>query len=51
MQAGVQHVVFGHVHALKPDARPRIGGTLNGVTYRLAAVDFIGFAPVLVAQG
>ncbi len=48
-RAGVQHVVFGHVHALKPEARARIGGTLNGVTYRLAAVDFIGFEPVLVA--
>ncbi|MBM3985077.1 MAG: phosphoesterase [Planctomycetes bacterium] len=50
-QAGVQHVVFGHVHALKAEARTRIGGTLNGVSYRLAAVDFIDFAPVLVAGG
>jgi predicted phosphohydrolase len=50
-QAGVQHVVFGHVHALKAEARARIGGTLHGVHYRLAAVDFIGFAPVLIAEG
>lgn len=47
--AGVQVVVFGHVHALKPEARPRIGGELNGVRYVLAAVDFTGFAPVRVA--
>lgn len=49
--AGVQHVVFGHIHALKPEARPRIGGTLDGVRYHLAAVDFIGFRPVEIAAG
>jgi predicted phosphohydrolase len=47
--AGVQHVVFGHIHALKPEARPRIGGLLDGVRYHLAAVDFIGFRPVEIA--
>jgi predicted phosphohydrolase len=49
--AGVQHVVFGHIHALKAEARPRIGGELDGVRYHLAAVDFIGFRPVLIAEG
>ena len=49
-RAGVQHVVFGHIHALKPEARPRIGGLLDGVRYHLAAVDFIGFRPVLIAE-
>src|SRR5262249_32026453 len=48
-RAGVQHVVFGHLHALKPEARERIGGPLDGVRYHLAAVDFIGFSPRLVA--
>ena len=48
--AGVQHVVFGHIHALRSDARPRIGGTLDGVRYHLAAVDFIGFRPLLLAE-
>jgi predicted phosphohydrolase len=48
--AGVQHVVFGHIHALRPDARPSIGGTLDGVRYHLAAVDFIGFKPLLLAE-
>ncbi|HEX5010850.1 MAG TPA: metallophosphoesterase [Planctomycetota bacterium] len=47
--AGVQHVVFGHIHALRADARPRIGGVLDGVHYHLAAVDFIGFKPLLLA--
>ena len=46
--AGVQDVVFGHIHALRPDARPLIGGQLDGVRYHLAAVDFIGFRPLLL---
>ncbi len=49
-RAGVQHVVFGHIHALDPAARPRIGGTVRGVRYHLAACDFIGFAPLLIAE-
>jgi predicted phosphohydrolase len=49
-RANVQHVVFGHLHALKPSARARIGGTLNGVRYHLTACDFIDFAPVLIAE-
>ena len=48
--AGVQHVVFGHLHALQPDARARIGGVLDGVRYHLAAVDFIDFGPLLLAE-
>ena len=48
--AGVQHVVFGHIHALRADARPRIGGVLDGVRYHLAAVDFIDFRPLLLAE-
>ena len=44
------HTYYGHIHALKPEARPRIGGLLDGVRYHLAAVDFIGFRPVLIAE-
>jgi hypothetical protein len=49
-RAGVQHVVFGHIHATDPAARGRIGGTARGVTYHLAACDFIGFRPLLLAS-
>lgn len=48
--AGVQHVVFGHLHSLQPAARPRIGGERGGVRYHLAAVDFIDFAPLLLSE-
>ena len=47
--AGVSHVVFGHLHALDPRQRSRIGGTWHGVRYILAAVDFVGFQPVEVS--
>jgi uncharacterized protein len=49
-QAAVHHVVFGHLHALEPAARKRIGGVRNGVRYHLTACDFIGFAPALIAE-
>jgi predicted phosphohydrolase len=49
--AGVHHVVFGHLHSLDEAARARIGGERGGVRYHLAAVDFIGFAPVLLTEG
>lgn len=49
--AGVQHVVFGHLHALRPEARGRVGGRADGVRYHLAAVDFIDFRPLLVDAG
>jgi predicted phosphohydrolase len=45
-QAGVDQVVFGHLHALDPAQRARIGGRRLGVRYTLAAVDFIDFAPI-----
>jgi predicted phosphohydrolase len=48
--ARVQHVVFGHLHSLDPAARARIGGERGGVRYHLAAVDFIGFAPLLLTE-
>ncbi len=49
-RAGVGHVVFGHLHSLKAEARARVGGELRGVRYHLAAVDFIDFRPVLIAS-
>jgi len=48
-RAGVQEVVFGHLHALDPGRRGRIGGLRNGVRYTLASCDFVGFAPVELA--
>lgn len=44
---GIQQAVFGHLHHVKRD-RP-LFGTLNGVTYRLVAADFLdNFTPVLL---
>jgi uncharacterized protein len=47
-EARVGQVVFGHLHALDPGQRARVGGTRHGVRYMLAAVDFVGFQPVEV---
>jgi len=49
-KAGVEHVVFGHLHSLDPARRGEIGGEARGVTYHLTACDFIDFSPVLIAE-
>ena len=49
-RGGIDHVVFGHLHALDDGARDRIGGEARGVRYHLASCDWIGFAPVLVCE-
>jgi predicted phosphohydrolase len=46
----IQHVVFGHLHALDPARRDEIGGQARGVHYHLASCDFIDFQPLLVAD-
>ncbi|GJM22586.1 MAG: phosphohydrolase [Planctomycetota bacterium] len=48
--AGVQHVVFGHLHALDPTRADEIGGEARGVTYTCASCDFIDFAPQLITE-
>ena len=49
-QAGIQHVVFGHLHALDRARRGEIGGEARGVRYHLTACDFIDFAPRLICE-
>lgn len=48
--ARVDHVVFGHLHSLKPERLHEIGGEARGVTYTLASCDAIDFAPIEIAQ-
>jgi predicted phosphohydrolase len=48
--AGVQHVVFGHLHQLAADARGLIGGERGGVRYHLVSCDWIDFTPRLVCE-
>ncbi|MFN0057462.1 MAG: metallophosphoesterase [Planctomycetota bacterium] len=43
----VDHVVFGHLHALKPG---RLFGTKNGVGYHLCSCDYLRFQPRLIAE-
>lgn len=43
-QYGVSLCVYGHLHGAS--RRGAVQGTLRGVTYRLAACDAIGFAPL-----
>jgi predicted phosphohydrolase len=47
-QAGVQHVVFGHLHSLKAGVRPF--GELHGVRYHLTACDYLDFKPICLAE-
>ena len=46
-QSGARHAVFGHLHSLK---RAPLFGTREGVTYTLAACDWIDFAPIVIAE-
>ena len=47
-QAGIRHVVFGHLHSLHANVRPF--GEKNGVNYHLTACDYLDFAPVLITE-
>ncbi len=49
-KAGVEHVVFGHLHSLDPARRGEVGGEARGIHYHLTACDFIDFAPKLIAE-
>ena len=49
-RSGVQHVVFGHLHALDPARANEVGGEARGVRYVCASCDFIEFTPVLVCE-
>ncbi|MGE3964572.1 MAG: metallophosphoesterase [Planctomycetota bacterium] len=49
-RAGVDHVVFGHLHSVRTDLDPPPFGYRSGVGYHLTACDFIGFRPKLIAE-
>jgi predicted phosphohydrolase len=49
-QARARHAVFGHLHSLRRDLAPPPFGERAGVRYVLASCDWIGFAPVEIAQ-
>jgi len=46
----VDHVVFGHLHAVDPSRRDELGGTARGVTYHCASCDVVDFTPVLLCE-
>lgn len=47
--AGIDHVVFGHLHSLKSDLGP-LFGEKNGVHYHLSSCDYLDFAPKKIAE-
>jgi predicted phosphohydrolase len=47
-QAGVHHVVFGHLHSLRPEVRPF--GAKRGVHYHLTACDYLDFVPAPITE-
>lgn len=46
-QAGIHHVVFGHLHSLK--ANQNLFGTKAGIQYHLASCDSLGFSLLKIA--
>lgn len=47
----VEHVVFGHLHALRDDLEQPLFGVRNGVHYHLTSADVIHFAPIEIPIG
>jgi predicted phosphohydrolase len=45
---GIRHVVFGHLHSLRPGIRPF--GVKRGVHYHLTACDFLDFVPLRITE-
>jgi predicted phosphohydrolase len=48
--AGAEHVIFGHLHSIKPEWRGKAFGVLNGVEYHLTACDYLDFKPKLICE-
>jgi hypothetical protein len=46
----VEHVVFGHLHAVKRDLDPAPFGERDGITYHLTSCDYLAFRPRLIAE-
>ncbi len=49
-EAGAKHVVFGHLHSIKPEWNGKAFGKSNGVEYHLTACDYIDFTPKLICE-
>jgi predicted phosphohydrolase len=49
-EAKAVHVVFGHLHSIKPEWAGKAFGTLNGIQYHLTACDYIDFIPKLICE-
>lgn len=47
--AGASHCVYGHLHGTEV-GQAKVEGTFNGVTYRCASCDQVGFEPALIAR-
>jgi uncharacterized protein len=45
--AGVKHVVFGHLHSIKDGLK--LFGEKNGIEYHLTSCDFLNFLPIQIA--
>lgn len=49
-EAGARHVIFGHLHSVKPEWKGKAFGTRGGTTYHLTSCDYIDFAPKLICE-
>ena len=49
-EVGARHVIFGHLHAVKPEWKGRAFGTLGETTYHLTSCDYLDFKPKLICE-
>ena len=48
--AGIDHVVFGQLHGVRPPGNAAVFGKRAGVHYHLTACDFLDFTPKFIAE-
>jgi uncharacterized protein len=49
--AGAQHVIFGHLHSVKPEWKGKAFGARGGAEYHLTSCDYLDFKPKLICEG
>lgn len=48
--AGVDHVVFGHLHGVRAPEQTQLFGERAGIHYHLTASDYLDFTPLFIAE-
>ena len=48
--ADAKHVIFGHLHSVKPEWKGKAFPPVDGVEYHLASCDYLDFMPKLICE-